>query len=770
MTAEESAPKAVRALRRILDTPPQLLAYKALGRARRRWRAATVPARPIQLTDAQLRARLRVPYEDEDALLAHFRARPSPFHLQPTARAACVQALDAGWPGERPRLVAAADAIVAARRPDWHLDPDSGHRWPLSHFSTVDYLDLGRRSDVKRVWNLSRQHELVTLGQARWLTGCERYAEVALDRLDSWLDANPVELGVNWTVAMEAAQRLASWTWALHFLLDAPALTPARLRRWLGSIWHHARFVEENLEFTTRAGNHLIADAVGLVYAGVAYPEFRDAERWRERGLSLLGRELLAQVYPDGVDYEASSSYHRMVLEFGLDAALLGRRAGRRVAPAVQERLAAMAAFSRALTGPDGLGPMVGDADDGFLWRLADRQTDDHRPAIALAAVGLSAPRLDEPPPPELLWLLGPDGPDRYRAAAVEPVRGDRVFPLGGFYLTRGQGEAALLDCGHLGMGPGGHGGHGHLDCLSLVAWDAGGPILVDPGTYVYTGDPEARRAFRRTAAHNTVAVDGLDQAEMTGLWSLDNRLWPTLELWHGGDRFALVDASHSGYARLASPVTHRRQLVHVRGRYWLVVDLLVGTDRHLVERHFHFPPGARAELAADHLRLTRPSGALVVLAWPPSPLPTTRSAGGAREGQGKSAAQMGRGSAEARRQETSLCPTGAQRGDGVGFESAGLRSRLEDAWVSRAYGQREPAPVLVQRLEAALPLALPIVIAAGAADLRVVPDGPSRWRIEHPGGVDDLELAPPALTLRLADGATLVADPPNGAREDGAR
>jgi hypothetical protein len=547
---------------------------------------------------------------------------------------------------------------------------------------------------------------------------------------------------------MEAAQRLASWTWALHFLLDAPALTPARLRRWLESIWHHAGYIEENLELTPRGGNHLIADAVGLVYAGVAYPEFRDAAGWRERGLALLHGGLLAQVYPDGVDYEASSSYHRLVLELCLDASLLARSPGRRTPLAIEERLAAMAAFSRALTGPDGLGPMVGDADDGFLWKFADRQSDDHRPAIGLAAVGLAAPRLEEPPPPELLWLLGPDAAERYRAAPVERPEGDRLFPLGGFCLTRGEGEAALIDCGQLGMGPGGHGGHGHLDCLSLVAWDAQGPILVDPGTYVYTGDLEARRAFRRTAAHNTVAVDGLDQAEMTGPWSLDNRLWPTLELWHGGARFALVDASHSGYRRLADPVSHRRQLIHVRARYWLIVDHLLGADRHLIERRFHFPPGARADLAGDRLLLIRSTCLSTVLTWPETaePWPT-----GARRDDAARGADRGEAAA----------------GDG---SSLLLESRLEDGWVSRAYGQREPAPVLVQRIEARLPLALPIAIVPGAADLRLVADGALRWRIEHASGVDQLELAPPGLTLRLADGATLGADPPYGAREDRAR
>src|SRR4029079_8659529 len=135
---------------------------------------------------------------------------------------------------------------------------------------------------------------------AGWLTGQERYAEAALSRLDSWLDANPVELGGNWTVAMEAAQRLASWTRALHFLLDAPALTPARLRRWLESIWHHANYVEENLELTERRCIHVVADAVGLLYAGASFRELADASRWLDRGFRLLNEQILAQSYDDG--------------------------------------------------------------------------------------------------------------------------------------------------------------------------------------------------------------------------------------------------------------------------------------------------------------------------------------------------------------------------------------------------------------------------------------------------------------------------------------
>jgi hypothetical protein len=649
----------------------------------------------------------------EAALLAAFRGRERPFHLDPRRRGEYVAALDVGWPTERARIVAEADALLVVGEVDWHRDPHSGKRWPLEHFSRVDYLGLGDRSDVKHVWNLSRHQELIALGQARWLTGDERYAEALLARVESWLDANPVELGVNWTVAMEAAQRLVSFAWALHFVLDAPALTAPRLRRWLGSIWHHGRFIAENLEYTARSGNHLLADAVGLLYAGVCFPELVDAAAWRQRGWAILCEQILAQVYPDGVDYEGSTSYHRMVLEFALDALLLARRAGLRVPLAIEERVAAMVDVSRAVTGPGGLGPMIGDADDGFLWRFTPRQSDDHRAAIGLGALVLGTQPGSGQTPVEVLWLGGPDasplpgeegqGEGRSLGWIVLLERpspqpsprgrgGDAAFPQGGIYRLGDEWLGALVDAGHLGMGPGGHGGHGHLDLLSVVAWAEGQPILVDPGTYVYTGDLEWRRAFRRTAAHNTLSVDGADQAEMTGPWSLDNRATPTLHLRYSGEHFALVDASHSGFERLASPVGHRRQVVLVRGAYLLVADLLQGEGAHAVERWWHLAPGT-ATPETGLLRAPR-----ATLAW------------AALDGQ---------------------------RDDLIVGDEA-----TRQGWISRRYGERLPAPVLVQRVESALPLVWPLVVwPGGAAAVRVVAVGEARWRIEHPHGVDELEL-----------------------------
>ena len=56
---------------------------------------------------------------------------------------------------------------------------------------------------------------------------------------------------------------------------------------------------------------------------------------------------------------------------------------------------------------------------------------------------------------------------------------------------------------------------HAHADTLAVVAWFDGRPVLVDTGAYTYTG-PE-RDAFRGTAGHNTLELDGVDQCEFWG-------------------------------------------------------------------------------------------------------------------------------------------------------------------------------------------------------------------------------------------------------------
>ena len=64
---------------------------------------------------------------------------------------------------------------------------------------------------------------------------------------------------------------------------------------------------------------------------GVLFRDTPDGARWLETGERILTREIEAQIYPDGVDHEASTPYHRLVLELFLTGFLLLEKAGRAV-------------------------------------------------------------------------------------------------------------------------------------------------------------------------------------------------------------------------------------------------------------------------------------------------------------------------------------------------------------------------------------------------------------------------------------------------------
>jgi hypothetical protein len=128
---------------------------------------------------------------------------------------------------------------------------------------------------------------------------------------------------------------------------------------------------------------------------------------------------------------------------------------------------------------------------------------------------------------------------------------------------------------------------HGHADALSVTLDCTGIPVLIDPGTFSYTGDPRWRQYFRSTRAHNTVVVDGLDQAEQVSAFVWSQPYKASLVRRERDARGLRVLAVHDGYRHLG--VTHYRGIrVDDEGRL-LVWDYLTGTGRHELGLCWHF-------------------------------------------------------------------------------------------------------------------------------------------------------------------------------------
>jgi hypothetical protein len=122
-----------------------------------------------------------------------------------------------------------------------------------------------------------------------------------------------------------------------------------------------------------------------------------------------------------------------------------------------------------------------------------------------------------------------------------------------------------------------------------------------------------------------------------------------------------LADAEHDGYGALPDPVSHRRRVIFIKPRYWLVVDDVIGDGQHHVEIRFQFAP---MKVRIDHtgwVRATRDGQhGLLMRTFSSAPINSH-----VREGQ---------------------------------------RTPLE-GWVSPNYGRLEPAPVVVYVADTQLPI-----------------------------------------------------------------
>jgi hypothetical protein len=559
--------------------------------------------------DARSFQSAKVPEPDD--LLDYFRSRPTTrFFESFTNVDNTIAAFRQHWPTAETAIVHDADRIAGGRfdllgfrnlsfgNPiDWHFEPVAVKRAPLEHWSRLDFLDATVAGDKKIIWELNRHQYFTTLGQAYKLTGDERYAETFVQHLESWMDRNPPKLGINWASSLEISFRSISWLWAFFFFKDSAALTPQVFTRALKFLSLQARHIETYLSTYFSPNTHLTGEALGLFYLGTVFPEFRYAKRWRETGHRILISQLDRHVKPDGVYFEQSSYYHRYTTDFYLHFSILSRANGAEVPLAVEAKLTALLDHLMYITRPDGMTPLFGDDDGGRLLMLTSRACNDFRETLATGAMLFG--RQDykfvaDGAAAEALWLLGPEAFQTYDGLQPrEPAYQSRAFPDGGYYVMRDDWSPTanylLFDAGPHGTA---NCGHAHADALSFELAANGQTMLVDPGTYTYTGSKELRDWFRSSAAHNTLTVDNQSSSVPAGPFSWERTGSSQCHVWLAQGRFDYLEASNNGYEGLPDPVEHIRKLLFLKGDYWIMRDQVRSAADHQIQLWFHFDTG----------------------------------------------------------------------------------------------------------------------------------------------------------------------------------
>ncbi len=427
------------------------------------------------------------------------------------------------------------------------------------------------KHDLRALWEPARLQKIAAILAGNSSVPEDQRDSLALQMALGWIAANPFPFGLHYMSVMECGLRIPVF---VRCLTLSPGAEDSR-QTLFTAIYQHAWLTAHRLSRYSSLGNHTVAECVGLIFAGALFSEQAQGKAWLSTGIKLLHQELDHQVLDDGGPAEQSLSYHRFVLDLFWLAVDFLETNGLHDCTGWKPKLQAGEAFLAALTDQSGLYPAIGDSDDG--WAVA--------PGLA------------------------PSREVCIRAVSAEKMQ---TFPQAGYTVLRNDSGLMLsFDHGPLGMPP--LYNHGHADALSLTLSIKGKQMLVDSGTYRYNGVPEWRRYFKGTRAHNTVTIDGLDQAEqVTGfIWA--KPYTAQLLSCEKTDMGVCVEASHNGYSRLPQAVEHRRSLLWSEQGFLLVRDTFTGTGEHTFELNFHLHPEASVTERDGCWQISRGDAALAL-------------------------------------------------------------------------------------------------------------------------------------------------------------
>src|SRR5262249_47310417 len=146
------------------------------------------------------------------------------------------------------------------------------------------------------------------------------------------------------------------------------------------------------------------------------------------------------------------------------------------------------------------------------------------------------------------------------------PHRRSVSFARTGYHVLRGRDQASFgaFRCGTL------RDRFSQIDMLHLDLWWHGQNVVVDAGSYQYNAAPAWHEHFMRTASHNTLTVDGLDQ--MVHHRQFKVLYWTKANLISFADAGAwvLCVGEHYGYRRYPGGAVHRRSVLFAKDDVWI--------------------------------------------------------------------------------------------------------------------------------------------------------------------------------------------------------
>ncbi|WP_305405728.1 heparinase II/III family protein [Photobacterium leiognathi] len=394
--------------------------------------------------------------------------------------------------------------------------------------------------------------------------------------IERWIDENPPIFGNGWEPYPQSL-RIVNWIkYFLSFELPSESV--------LISLSLQSQILSQDLEYHL-LGNHLFANAKAMVFAG-CYFKGDESEGWLELGLKVLDQQIPEQILKDGGHFELSPMYHNIILADMLDLYNLAQSYQIYELSQRQNKwkliIENMLQWARKMEHPDGEVSFFNDSAIGIapctgkLFEYAKKLGIKENSSLS----NIILKKLDY-----------------------------TYLKDSGYIIVESDKIKAILDVAKIG--PDYIPGHGHADTLSFELSLFGQRIFVNSGTGEY-GLSEERLRQRKTAAHNTVEVDGEDSSEVWSGFRVARRAYPSQPVINQSEESILISCSHNGYQRLSGRVTHQR-LYKFDDENLVITDFLSGRYK-FAKCYFHIHPDVEVKNINGVITLTLLNGNKLII------------------------------------------------------------------------------------------------------------------------------------------------------------
>ena len=343
-----------------------------------------------------------------------------------------------------------------------------------SHKFDIEKWSIKGNASHLWLFNMQYMEYLIPMALKFKETSEERYYEIIKRIITSWINKFDKRGGDAWEPYV-ISMRIPNWLTLIDILRERIVIDTEFIDQIMKSIFGQYKYLENHLE-KHLLGNHYFENLKCILICSIIFQEGRSTERYYK----MLCEQIREQILTDGMHFERSFMYHKIIIEDILRLVICLKDNKKHIEKVsyLTSVLKKMCDCLSSFEGEIGRTLMFNDAGDNVA-----------KPTSALLQAVICNTNIDE--------------------------LKDNIneLPSAGYYKYQRGKNIIIIDCGEIG--PRYIPGHGQCDCLSYELFSEGKPWIVNSGTYGYQG--KLRDFFRSTQAHTTFLVDDVQQSQCWG-------------------------------------------------------------------------------------------------------------------------------------------------------------------------------------------------------------------------------------------------------------